>query len=210
MKKYVQYGCGLCAPEKWENFDASPTLRIQKVPVLGTLMKGSLNVVFPDNVRYGDIVKGLPVAENFCDGVYCSHTLEHLALNDFRKALLNTYRILKSGGIFRCVVPDLEWSAREYVNMLTKGDNTANVRFFDDTMLGTVNRPKSIKSLIASFYGNSNHLWMWDFFSLSHELSVAGFKEIRKCAFNDCIDEAFKGVEEHTRFHNALALECKK
>ena len=24
---YVQYGCGLCAPKEWVNFDVSPTLR---------------------------------------------------------------------------------------------------------------------------------------------------------------------------------------
>jgi len=32
MKTYVQYGCGLDAPEQWEKFDTSPTLKIQKIP----------------------------------------------------------------------------------------------------------------------------------------------------------------------------------
>ena len=210
MKKYVQYGCGLCAPEGWENYDASPTLRIQKMPLLGNLMKNSLNVTFPANVKYGNIVKGLPVPDNSCNGIYCSHTLEHLALNDFKRALRNTYRILKPGGIFRCVVPDLEFAAKEYLNMLGNEDKEANMKFFGNTLLGTVDRSKSIKSVISNFYGNSNHLWMWDSFSLSNELSKAGFKEIRKCYFNDCEDESFKLVEDQSRFTNAVALECKK
>src|SRR5262245_22988509 len=30
---YVQYGCGLSAPDDWLNFDASPTLWLQLIPV---------------------------------------------------------------------------------------------------------------------------------------------------------------------------------
>jgi hypothetical protein len=32
-KIYIQYGCGLSAPKEWTNFDVSPTLRIQKLPI---------------------------------------------------------------------------------------------------------------------------------------------------------------------------------
>ena len=39
-KKYVQYGCGLSAPNEWINFDVSPTLRIQKIPIIGSLSLG--------------------------------------------------------------------------------------------------------------------------------------------------------------------------
>ncbi len=36
---YVQYGCGLSAPAGWNNYDASPTLRLQKLPVVGDIFK---------------------------------------------------------------------------------------------------------------------------------------------------------------------------
>ena len=113
--KYVQYGCGLCAPLGWRNFDSSPTLRLQRLPLVGVALKSS-EVVFPANVELGDVIKGLPVRTGSCQGVYCSHVLEHLALNDFRKALGETYRILASGGIFRLVVPDLERQVRNYLD----------------------------------------------------------------------------------------------
>ena len=106
MKRYVQYGCGFTAPTEWINYDASPTLRFERLPVLGKLYTRNKQR-FPENVKYGDVVKGLPEKPETADGVYCSHTLEHLALNDFRIALKNTYKILKPGGIFRCIVPDL-------------------------------------------------------------------------------------------------------
>lgn len=207
---YVQYGCGLSAPEEWINFDISPTLRIQKIPLLGKLLKSQLNVTFPENVRYGDIVKGLPVPAHSCDGLYCSHTLEHLSLEDLRKALANSYTILKKGGIFRCVLPDLEKAARTYLNDLDHGHATSSIRFMQNTLLGITARPRGIKGLLSSFFGNSHHLWMWDHASLAEELKHAGFVNIRKCNYDDCVDNMFKHVEDSGRFTDAVALECRK
>ena len=209
-KTYVQFGCGLSAPEEWLNFDISPTLRLQKTPIIGTLLKNKLNTIFPDNVRYGDIIKGLPVKDNSCDGLYSSHTLEHLALNDFRVALKNAYRILKEGGVFRCVVPDLEWIARTYVESLDSGNDEASLNFINTTLMGIKERPRSMEGFLSSFFGNSHHLWMWDSKSLSRELENVGFIEIRECKFNDSNDQMFKLVEDEGRFTNACSIECKK
>lgn len=209
-KKYLQYGCGLSAPTEWENFDASPTLRIQKTPVLSIILKSKLNVIFPNNVLYGDIIKGLPVQDNSYDGVYCSHTLEHLSLEDFRIALKNTYKVMKDGAIFRCVVPDLEWAARKYIKELDNGDRKASLEFINSTLLGIKKRPKGIRGGISSFLGNSHHLWMWDTKSLALELENVGFKKIRKCQFNDCEDKMFQLVEDEGRFINCAAIQCEK
>lgn len=210
MKKYVQYGCGHSAPKEWVNFDVSPTLRIQKTPIIGLLVKKKLNTTFPSNVLYGDIIKGLPIEDNTCDGLYCSHTLEHLALDEFRIALKNSYRILKKGGVFRCIVPDLEHIAREYITSLEKGDDLASVKFVSETLLGSESRPKGIKNFISSFYGNSKHLWMWDSNSMTAELKNAGFSKIRNCVFNDSSDPMFALVENKSRFVNSVAIECVK
>ncbi|HEX6859864.1 MAG TPA: hypothetical protein VF138_06660, partial [Caulobacteraceae bacterium] len=61
-KLYVQYGCGLSAPDGWLNFDASPTLRLQRLPLVGRLLTRG-RVRFPEAVRYGDITRGLPLAD---------------------------------------------------------------------------------------------------------------------------------------------------
>jgi len=208
--KYVQYGCGLSAPPGWTNYDASPTLRIQRIFILGSIVRKRVNVVFPPNVKYGDIIKGLPEADNSCDGIYCSHVLEHLALNDFRTALANTYKILKPGGMFRCVVPDLEWAAREYIKSFDGNDESASFEFLKETLLGTQKRIRGIKGVVAKVYGNSSHLWMWDRKSLSKELRDAGFSDVRVCSFNDSEDDMFKPVESEGRFIHAVALECRK
>lgn len=210
-KIYVNYGCGLSAPEDWMNFDASPTLRIQRMFLLRRLVRSKLKMSFPENVRYGDIVKGLPFARDSCDGVYCSHILEHLSLCDFRTALKNTYYILKAGGIFRCVVPDLEYAAREYLKGLEEGKDLASIDFLETkTRLGVEKRSRSLKDLLVKYLGNSSHLWMWDGFSLMSELKAVGFVRIRRCAYHDCEDHMFNHVEEEGRFINAVAIECRK
>jgi hypothetical protein len=38
---YVQYGCGWSAPRGWRNFDASLTLRFERLPIIGLLYTNS-------------------------------------------------------------------------------------------------------------------------------------------------------------------------
>ena len=113
--KNIHFGCAWSAPDSWANYDASPTLRFERIPLIGKLYTKNDNR-FPDNVEYGNIVKGLPISNNSCDYVYCSHVLEHLSLNDCRRALKNTHRIMKNGGVFRLVLPDLEFHVKEYID----------------------------------------------------------------------------------------------
>jgi len=206
---YVQYGCGLSAPAEWYNFDASPTLRLQKLPIVGGVFKRKVD--FPKNVRYGNILKSLPgIKENSCDGIYCSHVLEHLSLNDFYKALKNTYSLLKPGGIFRCVLPDLEFSIYQYIKDVKIKPESASGEFLNATMLGLKNRPKRLKDFIITFMGNSHHLWMWDQYALKNELEKAGFVKVRKCLYNDSKNRMFQLVEDKSRFINAIAFEAVK
>jgi len=210
MSRYVQYGCGRTAPSAWMNFDASPSLIIQKIPILGWLLRPKMDIIFPSNVMYGDIVKGLPIAPGSCDGIFCSHVLEHLTLSDFRIALRHTYTMLRDGGVFRCIVPDLGHAARVYVMDMEQGDSSASLRFLEGTMLGKHGRGRGLKAFAQIFYGNSQHLWMWDELSLTEELRKAGFRQIRPCHFHDAEDPMFKACEESGRFVDAISLECRK
>jgi SAM-dependent methyltransferase len=208
MSLYIQYGCGLSSPDGWVNFDSSPTLKLQKIPVFGKLVK---KVNFPSSVLFGDITKKLPnIKVNTCDGIYCSHVLEHLSLEDFRIALKNTYDLLKVGGTFRSILPDLESAIDEYVAERAAGNNQASLKFIETTLLGINSRPKGLKAKIISLLGNSHHLWMWDKYSLERELIQVGFKHVRQCKFNDSKDLNFIKVEDSGRFYNAVAFEAIK
>ena len=203
---YVQYGCGFSAPKKWRNFDASPTLRFERLPIIGKLYTKN-DSRFPHNVEFGDIVSGLPISDNSCKGVYCSHVLEHLSLDDFRLALKNTYKILKTGGYFRLVLPDLEYSIINYVNDLSPD---AAYDFLHETSLGREKRPRGLKGFVSEWFGNSQHFWMWDYKSMTQELENIGFIEIRRASFGDGADTMFRNIESEERWKNCLGIECKK
>lgn len=201
---YVQYGCGLTAPEGWLNFDASPTLRMQRLPVIGRWAAAG-GTLFPPNVQYGDIVKGLPIAARSCRAVYCSHVLEHLSLSDFRAALANTRTVLAAGGIFRLVVPDLRVAAQRYV---ADPSPLAAGRFMTETFLGITDRPHGLRGLLRSWLGHSQHLWMWDYPSLHHELAAAGFTGIRPARMRDSEEPMFTVIEEESRWVDAVGVQC--
>lgn len=209
----MQYGCGFSAPEGWKNFDASPTLRFEHLPVIGRLFTKNTRR-FPENVRYGDIVKGLPLADGTVDAVYASHILEHLVLNDFHIALHNTWRLLKAGGVFRLVVPDLRWRAEAYVGASADGDPEASSAFLRSCCLGIETRPRGLWRMMISAFGHSKHLWMWDEPAISEALQAAGFRNIRRNKIGDSTDPMFAKVEEKGRFFNGahpeLAMEAKK
>ncbi len=208
MARYVQYGCGFTAPDSWINYDASPTLQFERLPLLGKLYTRNRQR-FPANVIYGDIVAGLPEKTDSCDAIYCSHILEHLTYEDFCTALKNTYNILKPGGTFRGVVPDLRTAVNDYIENADHSDAPAS-ELMRSTMLGLESRKKGISALVKNLYGNSKHLWMWDYRSLSFELKKTGFTNIRPAMFGDAADPLFSFVEEEGRFFKAAAFECTK
>ena len=83
--RYVQFGCGMCAPETWQNFDAGPAFWLQsRLPFLTPLLVKKGFPPYPKNIVYGDVIKGLPVPPGSAAAVYCSHVLEHMTLDDAR------------------------------------------------------------------------------------------------------------------------------
>jgi SAM-dependent methyltransferase len=193
---FVNYGCGLTTPLMWENFDNSPSLRLRRLPWVGRLLIHKPN--WPVQARVGDIVSGLPIPDCSCDAIYCSHVLEHLSLVDFRLALRNTYRYLKPGGVFRLVVPDLAAAINQY-NASDSAD-AASTFLSSGTMLGTIQRPRGLMGIIRHIFGNSRHLWMWDYPGLAKELGDAGFVKVRRAQIGDSAIAAFGEVEDPDRW----------
>jgi SAM-dependent methyltransferase len=204
--EYIQFGCGLCAPPTWRNFDAGPAFWIEKN--LPFLRKAVVRRGFPDyppNIEYGDVVLGLPVEERSAQGVYCSHVLEHLALNEFRAALLHVLRYLKPGGVFRLVVPDLEFITNSYA---ASDRSDAAIAFMQAAHLGEPHRSRGVRDMARSLFGRSQHLTMWDYKGMAAELEQAGFVRIRRASCKDAGDSRFLDVEDPGRWENCLGMEC--
>jgi len=203
----VQYGCGWGpVPDSWINFDASPTLRFERIPIFGRLYTKNESR-FANATRYGDIVRGLPIPDGSARYIYCSHVLEHPSPDDCLTALKNTRRVLTEGGVFRMVLPDLESMVNQYLN---NSSATAASEFMRATGLGETRRPRGLGGFLARWLGNSAHLWMYDFNSLANYLEEAGFTNIRRAEFNDSAHAEFKEVELYARWENCLGVECSR
>ncbi|HLB43531.1 MAG TPA: methyltransferase [Gammaproteobacteria bacterium] len=207
LPKYVQYGCGLDAPSGWLNFDASPTLFLQKIPIVGFIFHKLSVTKFPLHIKYGNIIRGLPIEKESCQAIYCSHILEHLSQEDFRIAIQNTFSYLVKGGIFRFVVPDLECLAQIY---LASSDPNACSLFMQNCCLGKKNRNKNFFMFLREWLGHSQHLWMWDFKGLTEELKSVGFQQISRAEYGDSQHIKFREVEELNRWEKSVGIECIK
>lgn len=207
--RYVNYGCGMHAPVEWLNFDASFTLRFERIPLLGKIYTKN-RTRFPSNVLYGDISKGLPLPPGSCSGIYASHMLHHLTLEQFHVALDHTFNLLAPGGVFRLVVPDLEQIAQSYLRRTREGLKGGSEYFLLATALGHKRRGKGLIAFLHEWLRTSNAMWMWDKISLIEALEQHGFSDAHACKFNDCLDPMFLHVEEKFRFDGNVAIQASK
>jgi predicted SAM-dependent methyltransferase len=94
---YINLACGSVFLENsnWINFDyASSSKAVKKV----------------------NLLKRLPLEKETADLCYSSHFLEHIPYSQVIDFLSEIFRILKSDGVLRLVLPDLENMASNYVN----------------------------------------------------------------------------------------------
>jgi len=211
----VQFGCGLSNPEGWLNFDSTPSLFVRSIPLSVQVAKFAKifaghrprialildNVIF-NNARYGDVVKCLPFLDNSVDLLYASHVLEHLPLKQFRIALKECRRILKQGGVFRGVVPNLRYFVDTYLNSDLK---TKSIDFCLDSGLGA----ESFVNPLSRMRGDSHHI-MFDIETMLNELSNAGFSNVRQAFFRDSSKYSFCEIEVEGRWNYPvnIGFEC--
>jgi SAM-dependent methyltransferase len=67
-----------------------------------------------------DLNKGIPFPDATFDVVYQSHLLEHFKKENALDFLKECYRVLKTSGVIRLAVPDLEQIVRGYLDELDK------------------------------------------------------------------------------------------
>lgn len=95
--KFVNLGCGNRYSENWLNIDFVSADR---------------------SVTAHNLREGIPLPDDSVDLVYCSHLLEHFSKTEAPSFVAECLRVLRSGGVLRVVVPDLEGIAREYLKSL--------------------------------------------------------------------------------------------
>lgn len=203
--QYLHFGGSWCGPAPLE-FANLLLFFFERLPLFGALIKKNQSK-FPPNVLRGNIASGLPIRPGSVSAAYCSHVLEHLTLSECQSACLNVFRYLRDGGVFRLVMPDLHQIASSYV-----AGNLDSVEFMARTSLGVDFRPSGLVSSVVRHFGNSRHLWMWDYSSMSKLLTDIGFRSIRPANFGDSSLTVFSLVEEEHRWNGepTFGLEAMK
>ena len=105
----LNLGCGSTFHSSWRNLDVNP---------------------LSEGIEYWDAKQGVPFKSGSVDFVYHSHLLEHLAKEDGKLLLEECFRVLKSKGILRVVLPDLEGICKAYLSAISridKGDDSAKM-----------------------------------------------------------------------------------
>ena len=192
MKK-VNLGCGTTCLDDWINIESSFNARLAKYPQLRYLLfkVGILPTKYYETpwsehiqkIMIRDVREKLPFNDCSVDFVYSSHLIEHLRKDEAKEVLEECFRILKSGGLVRLSIPDLELMARNYIKEIedirtNKGirDYLPSENFLDTLDIG-VERSKT-PFILESFL--SRHKWMYDQFSLTALLTSSGFVDIKK------------------------------
>lgn len=101
MDKLLNIGCGAHFHPAWTNIDMFPQSPL---------------------VQAHDIRQGLPFADSSLDACYSSHVLEHVPPHMGRRLIAECFRVLRSGGVVRVVVPNLERTARSYLDALERAE----------------------------------------------------------------------------------------
>jgi hypothetical protein len=141
-----------------------------------------------------DARRPLYCEDNFFEGIFSEHTLEHLSLSDVRRLLLELFRVLKAGGRIRLSVPDL----KKYVDFY-EGRSVAS-EFQQWEIPG-----EALWSLNHDF----GHQCCFDGEFLGALLLEAGFSEVRSCDFKEGLDSRLL-LELEERRWESLYIEAKK
>lgn len=199
----VNLGCGLrCLPD-WINIDGSLVglLKSKKFKSLNSLLykfAGSStyygfeefnSILQSTDIHFQNLVNGIPLHDRSADIVFSSHFLEHLTKTDGLDFLSECYRILKPGGIFRLLTPDLDIAFEMFKNK--DSEEVLDLFFYTSPV-----------------FDFSTHKYLYNFQMLNQRLSAIGFKNIQKMEYQAgrCPDIDFLDIyPEHS-----ICIECDK
>ncbi len=172
--KNLHLGCLDCVFSGWINTDITPHIYVSRVPGLPWLLH-KLNKISPERyqqyqkgifrqIKYLDVTQKFPWGDNIFDHVYTSHMLEHLYPEQALHCISEVFRVMKPGGIFRVVVPDLD-------QMIASYDPNQPEKFLTECFETTQSRDYN------------QHHWHYNEKLFQKILSEAGFREVYRCEY---------------------------
>ena len=181
--------------------------------------------------RIGDLVLNLcefsrlPFEDSAARAIYASHVFEHVPVHKTQLLFNECFRVLKTGGHMRIIVPDVVKSMEEYFRgnsdfrlFARRWERAKSVYGEDYTLFECLKEDFISRSSQASLLGECAlaHQNAFDFETLAKHLKIAGFKEdlIWKCHFRKtmCPDFSFEGEvkSEANEAYRSLYCEARK
>jgi predicted SAM-dependent methyltransferase len=143
--------------------------------------------------------KKYPLAAESLEGIFTEHCLEHIPYEKCVENIHEFYRLLKPNGTVRIVVPDAEI----YFDLYREKKTNKNVvlPYGEEEATGIIS--------INRIFRGHEHLFIYDFETLSMLLTQAGFKEIKKQKFQTGRDERLL-IDQREREVESLYVEAVK
>ena len=179
----INIGCGTHPINGWINYDYNKFIFFARISILRYFLRHSnfipegyklfMDQVMEKNIRFANAGKHIPEKDNSVNVVYSSHMLEHLDKEETHQFLIESRRILVTGGIIRVVVPDFDKLVNDY------SENNNPEKFIDDSCL-VGKKPKTIiKKIQYLIQGHGWHFNMYNKNTLVDLFKKNRFKEIK-------------------------------
>ncbi len=184
----LNLGCGRTILSGWVNIDNSPSVVLNKFPFandilfrLRVLSREQVENRWPKNIIWRDVSRKVPYPDGVVDKVYSSHFLEHIERERGENVLRETFRVLKQGGIFRLVVPDLVFHVQRYIKKISESGFAG--REPHDVFLFNV-----YGAYLESKRFGAWHRYMYDWPTLQVLLNEIGFSRVIRQPYQKSLD----------------------
>ncbi len=147
----------------------------------------------------GDIRNGLPLDSESVDYIFSSHALQQLPFFDVRTALHELRRVLKTGGVLRLGLPDLDRA----IDALRRGDG--DYFYVPDSDARTVSGKFVVQ---MTWYGSSPMLFNYE--NAREMLEDAQFSRVCRCSYKVTQSRFPEIVALDNRERETLFLEAEK
>lgn len=158
---------------------------------------------------YLDLTKPWPVPAASIDRIYADNVIEHFSLRTARDVLRHCYAALRPGGAVRLATPDLERTARAYLE-----DPALTAAHLDRHRRHgyPAEHPADLLRVTYAYHGHHEG-YIFDWQALSSELAAAGFTDVRRYETGKSDDPEFQDLEtraEATEEATELIVEARK
>jgi predicted SAM-dependent methyltransferase len=153
--KKLQIGCGSNYLEGWLNTDLN----------------------YNDKVAFLDAGANFPIESDTFDYIYSEHLFEHLKVEQQLNMLMESYRILKKGGVMRIATPSLDFLFDLYSN-----PNTIQNKHYVEWAVKNIPNLKIVSNSIIDFEEHHNYVINNFFKAWGHQM-LHNYSSIKKLAF---------------------------